>query len=395
MININDYRYNLPDEKIALFPLPNRDESKLLVYADAKLHHSIFRNITEFLPENSFLFFNDTKVIPARIQFKKDTGAEIEIFLLSPVAPSPLVAQAMAATKNCSWSCTIGNLKRWKDTNLVKSLNGAELTATLADREKGIVMFSWASQHSFAEIVSLVGETPLPPYLKRKAENADKTRYQTIYSHYEGAVAAPTAGLHFTTEVFADMKTKNIHHDFLTLHVSAGTFQPVKVDDVSQHVMHQEQIIVTQKNLDNLLEKNRFIVPVGTTSMRTLESIFWYGVKLLKEPSATFEISQNDPYTHDPSLPSTREAIEAVRTKLMNENLEAIGGSTSIFIKPGYDFKICNGLITNFHQPGSTLMLLVAAFVGADWKKIYDAALENNYRFLSFGDSSLILPQSD
>lgn len=392
MININDYRYDLPDEKIALFPLPNRDESKLLVYRDAKLQHSTFRNITEFLPENAFLFFNDTKVIPARIHFKKDTGADIEIFLLSPITPSPIVAQAMAATKSCSWTCTIGNLKRWKDGKLVKALNGTTLIAELTDRENATVMFSWDSQHSFAEIVSLAGETPLPPYLKRKPESSDKSRYQTIYSHYEGAVAAPTAGLHFSNEVFADMKVKNIHYDFLTLHVSAGTFQPVKVDDVSQHIMHHEQVIVTRKNLENLLSENRFIIPVGTTSMRTLESIYWYGVKLLNDSSAAFEISQDDPYTQGNSPPSTREAIEAVQKKMRDENLEAIGGATSIFIKPGYDFKIGKGLITNFHQPGSTLMLLVAAFVGDDWKKIYTAALENNYRFLSFGDSSLLLP---
>lgn len=392
MININNYRYDLPEEKIALFPLPNRDESKLLIYQGGTLTHSTFKNIASFLPENSFLFFNDTKVIPARIHFRKDTGADIEIFLLSPVEPSPVVAQAMEVVGRCVWNCTIGNLKRWKDGSLTKVIADVKLSAHLIDREKGVVRFSWDSQHSFAEIVSLVGETPLPPYLKRKAEASDKSRYQTIYSHYEGAVAAPTAGLHFTDEVFANLKAKNIGHDFLTLHVSAGTFQPVKVDDVSQHVMHQEQIIVSKRNLDNLLVNGRFVIPVGTTSMRTLESVYWYGVKLLKNPSAPFEIGQNDPYQYYDSLPSTHEAIEAVQKKFSRENLEAIGGATSIFIQPGYKFKICNGLITNFHQPGSTLMLLVAAFVGEDWKKIYESALENNYRFLSFGDSSLLLP---
>ncbi|HEY0655776.1 MAG TPA: S-adenosylmethionine:tRNA ribosyltransferase-isomerase [Chryseosolibacter sp.] len=392
MININDYRYELPDEKIALFPLASRDESKLLVYRNGEVEHSTFKSVASFLPAKTFLFFNDTKVIPARIHFKKDTGADIEIFLLAPVAPSPIVAQAMAAKHYCSWQCTIGNLKRWKEATLTKRLHDLTLTAELADREKGTVRFSWESEHSFAEIVSLAGETPLPPYLKRKAEPSDKTRYQTIYSHHEGAVAAPTAGLHFTDKVFESLKARNIGHDFLTLHVSAGTFQPVKVEDVSKHVMHHEQVVVTQKNLDNLLAHDRFIIPVGTTSMRTLESIYWYGAKLLKDPAAPFEILQDDPYQDSNTLPSRERAIRAVKTKLMQENLEAIGGTTSIFIKPGYDFKICSGLITNFHQPGSTLMLLVAAFVGRDWKKIYHEALQNDYRFLSFGDSSLLLP---
>lgn len=392
MITINDYRYDLPEERIALFPLPNRDHSKLLVYRNRSVEHATFKNIADFLPQSSFLFFNDTKVIPARIHFRKDTGADIEIFLLSPVEPSPIVAQAMAVKGTCAWACTIGNLKRWKDSHLVKTLADTTLRAELVDREKGIVRFSWDGDLSFAEVVSLAGETPLPPYLKRKAEASDKTRYQTIYSHHEGAVAAPTAGLHFTEEVFQSLKARHVEHDFLTLHVSAGTFQPVKVEDVSQHVMHHEQIVVTQKNLDNLLDKNRFIIPVGTTSMRTLESIYWYGVKLLKDRSAAFEISQDDPYQANQSPPSAQHAIEAVKEKLVNNNLEAIGGTTSIFIKPGYEFKICRGLITNFHQPGSTLMLLVAAFVGNDWKNIYQEALQNNYRFLSFGDSSLLIP---
>ena len=393
MTNINDYVYDLPDDRIALYPLAERDKSKLLVYRNGAIQHHIFKNLVDFLPENSFLFFNDTKVIPARMHFKKQTGAEIEIFLLSPVAPSSIVSQAMAATKTTAWQCTIGNLKRWKENSLLeKSIHGITLKAELEDREKGIVRFTWQGDFSFAEVIAKTGETPLPPYLKRKAETNDRERYQTIYSHYEGAVAAPTAGLHFTDQVFHELSQKNIRHDFLTLHVSAGTFQPVKVDDVSQHTMHREQIIVTRKNLENLLEWGRFIIPVGTTSMRTLESLYWFGVKLLQDENATFEITQDEPYLPNTLLPSSKEAIEAVIEMFERKKLEALGGSTAIFIRPGYTFRICRGLITNFHQPGSTLMLLVAALVGSDWKKIYQSALDNDYRFLSFGDSSLLLP---
>ncbi|HEY0741730.1 MAG TPA: S-adenosylmethionine:tRNA ribosyltransferase-isomerase [Chryseosolibacter sp.] len=393
MLNINDYRYDLPDERIALYPLQQRDQSKLLVYRKGQLHHSSFADIVDFLPDNSFLFFNDTKVIPARIHFKKETGAEIEIFLLSPLRPSSIVAQAMVASNKTSWTCTIGNLKRWKENSyLEKTSNGITLRADLVDRNAGVVNFSWAGNHSFAEVISLVGETPLPPYLKRKAESSDRDRYQTIYSHYEGAVAAPTAGLHFTDHVFEKLKRKNIDHDFLTLHVSAGTFQPVKTDDVSHHIMHREQVIVTRKNLESLLQRDKFIIPVGTTSMRTLESIYWYGVKLLHDPNAPFHIGQDDPYLEQQLLPTAVEAVEAVRKRFDDHQLDALGGETAIFIKPGYQFRICRGLITNFHQPASTLMLLVAAFVGDDWRKIYQSALDNDYRFLSFGDSSLLLP---
>jgi S-adenosylmethionine:tRNA ribosyltransferase-isomerase len=392
MIHISDYRYILPEERIAQYPLSKRDESKLLVYRKGKIQHGIFKNLPTLLPEKAFLFFNDTKVIPARIHFKKETGAEIEIFLLAPLAPSTVVAEAMTTQVRCIWHCIIGNLKRWKEASvLIKDLGDIRLEARLIDREKGHVELSWNSDISFAEVVSLAGEVPLPPYLKRNADKSDRSTYQTIYSHYEGAVAAPTAGLHFTADVFNELASKNMHHDFLTLHVSAGTFQPVKVEDVSQHTMHHEQVIVTRKNIENLLAADRFVIAVGTTSMRTLESIYWFGVKLLKDAGAKFEIGQDDPYQQTTN-PTRSESLLAVRSYFEKKGISALGGTTSIFIKPGYDFKICNGLITNFHQPGSTLMLLVAAFVGEDWKKIYDAALEKDYRFLSFGDSSLLLP---
>jgi S-adenosylmethionine:tRNA ribosyltransferase-isomerase len=406
-LDINEYKYDLPQERIALYPLARRDESQLLVYRKGEITHSHFKNISHFLPEKSFLFLNDTRVIPARIQFQKETGAGIEVFLLTPVAPSAVLAETMQSTASCTWKCTIGNLKRWTPgTRLSKPIAEGMLQAELIDREEGLVRLQWNGKTSFAEVISQLGETPLPPYLKRKAETSDRERYQTIYSHYEGAVAAPTAGLHFTSEVFELLRKKEIGHDFLTLHVSAGTFQPVKVENAEEHTMHGEQIIVTTRNLDNLLVPGRQIIAVGTTSMRTLESIYWFGAHLLMNEKSAFRIGQNDPYPVVPPLhtstgsggttphhlPSTREALEAVRYYMTETQQQTIIGETSIFIKPGYTFKVCNGLITNFHQPASTLMLLVAAFVGNDWKKIYSEAMTNNYRFLSFGDSSLLLP---
>lgn len=388
---ISDYRYDLPPDRIALFPLSKRDDSKLLVYRKGQITHSKFHSVTDFLPANSFLFFNDTKVIPARIHFTKETGATIEIFLLSAVKPSVIISEVMAERSECVWQCTIGNLKRWTSPTISKEVKDNNFTAELIDRENGLVKFSWTGNLSFAEMVDEAGVTPLPPYLKRNAETSDKQRYQTIYSHNEGAVAAPTAGLHFTDEVFKNLASKNIQHDFLTLHVSAGTFQPVKTETAEDHVMHHEQIIVTKKNLENLLVRDRFIIPVGTTAMRTLESIYWYGVKLLKDGNASFEIGQEDPYNMN-ETPDAIAAISKVLEVMETQQTDKLIGETSIFIRPGYGFKICKGLITNFHQPGSTLMLLVAALIGKDWKRVYDEALGNEYRFLSYGDSSLLLP---
>jgi S-adenosylmethionine:tRNA ribosyltransferase-isomerase len=387
-----DYHYDLPPQRIALYPLQKRDDAKLLVYKQGQVIHSIFHSLPEQLPRNSFLFFNDTKVIPARLHFRKETGAEIEIFLLDPVKPSSLVAQAMQATNNCQWHCTIGNVKRWTENHeLVKQINGSQLTATLVDRVQGIVDFSWNSEQTFAEILDAAGQMPLPPYLKRQVGPEDRLRYQTVYSAHEGAVAAPTAGLHFTNEVFSSLKQKDIGHDFLTLHVSAGTFQPIKTENAAEHKMHQEQIIVSRKNVENLLAQNRQIIPVGTTSMRTLESIYWYGAKLLIDPHAPFEINQDDPYTIDGNF-GVEDVLKSVLDQFDVQQTDRLIGETSIYIRPGYRFRICKGLITNFHQPGSTLILLVAALVGTDWKKIYEEALSNDYRFLSYGDSSLLLP---
>lgn len=393
ILNIDDFRYNLPEEQIALYPLANRDESKLLVYDKGRIIHKHFFQLTEFLPANAFLFFNNTKVIPARLHFRKDTGAEIEIFLLSPLNPSPLLSQTMMTANQCAWKCTIGNVKRWQvGTTLVKAVGEELLRATLINKTEGLVQFSWSGGKSFAEIIEYSGETPLPPYLKRNSEDADRERYQTVYCRHEGAVAAPTAGLHFTSNTFEGLTKKNIQHDFLTLHVSAGTFQPIKTKDVHEHSMHSEQVVISKRNIDNLLTPHKFIIPVGTTSMRTLESLYWFGVKLTQDNKSEFKISQDDPYRPHTQLPSVEKALLAVKEYMITNGLNEIVGETSIFIKPGYIFRICKGLITNFHQPASTLILLVAAFIGGDWRKVYEEAMKDGYRFLSYGDSSLLLP---
>jgi S-adenosylmethionine:tRNA ribosyltransferase-isomerase len=297
----------------------------------------------------------------------------------------------MGAAAQCSWQCTIGNLKKWTEgLTLEKKIKGITLFASLLDRKEGLVEFTWDGGRTFAEIIHHTGETPLPPYIKRKPEASDIKRYQTIYSHFDGAVAAPTAGLHFTPAVFEKLKKRNTGHDFLTLHVSAGTFQPIKAQDPDEHIMHEEQVIVSRLNVENLLTPNRLFTAVGTTSMRTLESLYWYGVKLLLDPESEFRIGQRDAYTLKDQPPLER-AIGAVLKYMDKNQLDTLVGETSIFIRPGYTFKVCQALITNFHQPASTLILLVAAFVGEDWRKIYEEALKNDYRFLSYGDSSLLI----
>lgn len=391
-IPIHEYTFSLPPERIAGHPLIQRDQSKLLVYHKKAIRHTKFESIVDSLPENSLLFFNDTKVIPARIHFQKDTGADIELFLLNPMAPSLIMMEVMQARNQCTWKCTIGNLKRWKDgQRLSKESHGIMLSASLINRAENIVEFSWNTHQSFAEVISSMGVTPLPPYIKREPTQEDVQQYQTVYSHYEGAVAAPTAGLHFTTELLESLKQKGIEEDFLTLHVSAGTFQPVKTENALEHIMHHEQVVVTRKSIENLLRLDRFVVVVGTTSMRTLESLFWFGVKLLENPDTEFVILQDDPY-QERKIPTTTEALKAVIAYMDGHKISTLTGTTSIFIYPGYQFRICRGLITNFHLPGSTLILLVAAFVGENWKKIYEEALQNDYRFLSYGDSSLLIP---
>jgi len=394
-IPIKEYWYDLPPDRIAQYPLAERDQSRLLVFKDGIIEHKQFTQINEFLPEQSTLFFNDTKVIPARLFFQKETGAIIELFLLSPISPSSLVQQAMEASSRSQWQCTIGNLKRWSEnTTLIKKTEELTLSADLVNREQGIVEFNWQPESkSFAEVINLMGFTPLPPYLNREAEERDRETYQTVYSHHEGAVAAPTAGLHFTKQILDDLHAKGHSTEFLTLHVSAGTFQPVKVENALEHRMHKEQVVVTRKNIESLLAA-RSIVAVGTTSMRTLESLYWYGVKLMNHPDASFEITQNDPYTLRTDI-NKEEAFKAILDILDKKDLDILTGETSIYIVPGYSFRVVEALITNFHQPGSTLILLVAAFIGPAWKKVYNEALGNAYRFLSYGDSSILYRNKD
>jgi S-adenosylmethionine:tRNA ribosyltransferase-isomerase len=394
ILSLDDYKYDLPEEKIAKAPLKNRSDSKLMVYKKGLLEHSVFYQIHMHIPENALLVFNNTRVIPARLHFVKDTGALIEIFLLEPVAPSVEMASAMLAKNQCSWKCMVGNQKRWKEGQLLK-LNLEEdnivLTAELTNRGEQIVTFYWGTDEEFVHVIEAAGKIPLPPYINREVTYEDQERYQTVYSQFNGAVAAPTAGLHFDAEVFNNLKAHNVKVDYLTLHVSAGTFQPIKEDNVMNHKMHGEQIIVTLNNIDNLI-KSDFTIAVGTTSMRTMESLYWYGVKLLKGDT-DFMITKLLPYQFDEeNLPSKVESLNAIRNYLINNNLKQITGHTEIFIFPGYKFRICKGLVSNYHLPGSTLILLVAAFIGEDWRTIYNKALDNNYRFLSYGDSSLLIP---
>ncbi|GIV37919.1 MAG: S-adenosylmethionine:tRNA ribosyltransferase-isomerase [Cyclobacteriaceae bacterium] len=393
MIRPEDYTYHLPEERIAQYPLPERDSSKLLVYNKGEIQHAVFKDLADFLPSNAILFFNDTRVIHARLLFARPTGAQIEVFLLSPEAPHREMHRMMNTTASCVWRCAIGNLKRWKSNPLIVKTKNLELQALLVNRETGTVELRWTpTQFTLAEVLHQLGKTPLPPYIKRNARKLDESRYQTVYSRHEGAVAAPTAGLHFTNRVFDSLAQKGIEHDFLTLHVSAGTFQPIKTADALQHVMHEEQIVVSRRNLETLLRPGKLIVAVGTTSLRTLESLYWYGFKLLRQPQADFRITQYEPQQAAPAMPAPAEALHALLSKMDREKTDSLTGHTSLYIYPGYRFALCHGLITNFHLPGSTLMLLVAAFTGNDWKKIYQEALANNYRFLSYGDSSLLIP---
>jgi S-adenosylmethionine:tRNA ribosyltransferase-isomerase len=396
---IADFQYPLPDERIAKYPLPVRDQSKLLVWQNGAVAHRRFFELPDLLEGNEILFFNNTRVIPARLYFRKETGGLIEVFLLSPSQPA-LVEQAMYAGPGLRWHCTIGNLKRWKDGQILHrelNLNGqqVELRIELIDRERQEVRFDWdQADLPFVQLIEAAGNSPIPPYLNRQAEERDKDTYQTVYSKKEGAVAAPTAGLHFTPEVLNRIDSIGCRREELTLHVSAGTFRPVKSENAVDHDMHSEQIILTRANLEALLGDQR-VVCVGTTSMRTLESIYWYGVHLLDNPNAEFVVEKLAPYQYGARvLPSRSEAVSAVLKRMDQSGLDRIQGSTEIYIFPGYTFRVVDGLITNFHQPGSTLLLLIAAFTGGNtWKEIYEEAMQNDYRFLSYGDSSFLWRQ--
>lgn len=407
-ILLADYEYDLPDEKIARYPVEPRDTSKLMVYRKGEILHRQFTDVVNYLPPQSFLVFNNTKVIPARVFFTKPTGALIEVFLLHPEAPTRVINDAMQQNTQAVWSCMVGNKKRWKAHETLQcDLLINQLTVTVfadwADIEKNWVNFRWEVADSqsepialtFVEIIRALGEIPLPPYLNRKTEAQDLETYQTVYSKIEGAVAAPTAGLHFTEQVFENLANAGITHDFVTLHVGAGTFQPVKVANAIEHAMHAEQVVYRRAFIENLLVHLDGIVAVGTTSMRSLESLYWFGVKLWQNKAEVqngFFIEKLTPYLDYTSLPSAEESLRTILAYMEDHKLNEVIGETEIMIFPSYTFKLCKGLITNYHQPKSTLMLLVAAFVGPNWRTIYNEALATDYRFLSYGDSSLLLP---
>ncbi len=402
-ISLNDYSYDLPDNRIARFPLAQRDQAKLLVYQRGQIHDHTFAELPALLPEGCSLFFNNTKVIPARLYFQKasdqhEAGALIEVFLLHPVLPNNIISQAMLATGSCSWQCVIGKQKKWKPGIVLQKTvqvraHTVTLYAELTDREQKLVTFRWEpADLPFADIVEASGQVPLPPYLKREVTEEDKPRYQTIYSKQQGAVAAPTAGLHFTGQVLENLQQRGILLNYLTLHVSAGTFQPIKEEIIQQHPMHSEQVVITQENLHSLLNADKSVIAVGTTSMRTLESLYWYGVQLIKEGDTHFFVRKLSPYEYpEEALPDAKTSMAAVLQYMQQQEMESLVGETEIFIFPGYTFRICQGLVTNFHMPTSTLVLLIAAFIGEDWRKVYEHALANRYRFLSYGDSSLLL----
>ena len=398
VLYIDDFDYNLPDERIAKYPLSQRDASKLLRWNNGEISESRFSEIARFLPENSLLVCNNTRVIQARIVFHKPTGARIEVFCLEPLLPSDY-ALSLSATGSCEWKCMVGNLKKWKEGALQQIIIfeekevifSAELLETGGNTHR--IRFSWNHDElSFSEILMQIGELPIPPYLHRKTEENDKKTYQTVYSKIEGSVAAPTAGLHFTPEVFESLKLKNIEIEELTLHVGAGTFQPVKSATIDQHTMHTETISVSLHTIRHVQRKLGNIIAVGTTSVRTLESLYYIGQGLQDPPSSDgdfIQVGQWKPYENTTEI-SVYAALQNIIDYLEKNDLDTLHAETQILIKPGFRFRIINGMITNFHQPKSTLLLLVSAFVDGDWRKIYNYALSNDFRFLSYGDSSLL-----
>lgn len=395
--NIDDFDYNLPENKIATEPLANRHDSKLLVYQNGLIQESVFKNVADFLPNDCVLVFNNTKVNKARLKFNNSNGKSIEVFCLEPTENAEINV-AMNTTGRINWTCLVGNLKQWKEEYLTSTKNGIELKVKICERHQGhfILSFVWSrEQLTFAEILECFGEVPIPPYLKRESNSLDVERYQTIYAAHEGSVAAPTAGLHFTNEVLDTLQSKSIQQIHLTLHVGAGTFKPIKSNNIAEHEMHREQIEVTSDLLVRLIESShQKIICVGTTSLRTLESIYWMGQKAFYQTNATpkeLEVKQWDPYLNKLSLISKEESYKALLKWMRQSEIDRIVCNTQILIAPPYKVKTIDGIITNFHQPKSTLLLLVNALVGNRWKEIYNYALSNNFRFLSYGDSSLLL----
>lgn len=394
-INLEDYNYILPESSIAQYPLSKRDHSKLLISKNGEISSDIFSGISKYLQNKSLLVLNDTKVIQARLLFKKESGSEIEIFCLEPVLPTNDFQLAFATNSGVVWQCLVGNNKKWKQGKLFLKRDSytlsAERLSTIGDTFQ--VKFEWEPKElTFASIIEIFGRTPLPPYINRVSEESDTKRYQTVYAHFEGSVAAPTAGLHFTDEVFCSLKEKNIDTAFITLHVGAGTFKPVSSQNIKDHVMHNEFFTIEKSFIRKLLDNTNPVVAVGTTSVRTLESLYWIGKRILEKRNQVSCIDQWEPYNPSVVEPSPRDSLQAIIDYCELKNLNQINGSTSLIIVPGYRYRIVNEMITNFHQPRSTLLLLVSAFVGDTWIKAYEYAMKNKFRFLSYGDVCYFKP---
>lgn len=400
-IHISEYNYLLPEERIAKFPLAERDHSKLLVYRHGRVGEDVFYNLPNHLPAGALMVFNNTRVIQARLHFRKETGALIEIFLLEPAQPADYELMFQTSGR-CSWLCMVGNLKKWKEGTLNRELTIKGNRMVLKAKRGAMhgtsywIDFEWDNANvSFAEILESMGELPIPPYLNRETQESDKTTYQTVYSKIKGSVAAPTAGLHFTSYVLQALDECGVERDEVTLHVGAGTFKPVKSEEIADHEMHTEYVCVHRQTLEKLLRHDCQAVAVGTTSVRTLESLYYMGVKVLRQPDINepdLHVHQWEPYETDCSDVPVRRAIQALEDWLDRNSLSTLHSSTQIIIAPGYEYKIVKMLVTNFHQPQSTLLLLVSAFVHGDWHTIYDYALAHEFRFLSYGDSSLLIP---
>ena len=399
-ISISDYAYELPDEKIAKYPLEERDQSKLLVWKNGVIQDAQFGNLSQFLPESSLLIFNNTKVIRARLHFFKETGAKIEIFCLDPADPADYQI-AFQTTRSCVWKCMIGNQKKWKGELLRKTIEIDNTTIELCaeqvepETDKSLIRFSWNNpDFEFSRIIENAGSLPIPPYLNRETEQSDLERYQTVYSKIKGSVAAPTAGLHFTDRVFGHLTRDGHELAELTLHVGAGTFQPVKSHTISGHEMHSEHLYVSRDFLKKLIHHAGKKIAVGTTSVRTLESLFWLGLQAYKNPGINTEelkVTQWEAYQKQADTLTMHEALNRLVDLLDRNQTNYLSASTQIIIAPGYQFRVVDGLITNFHQPQSTLLLLISAYLGKEWRAIYNHALTHNYRFLSYGDSNLYL----
>lgn len=405
-IKIKDYSYPLPDERIAKFPLAERDHSKLLIYNKGEISHRQFFNLPEIVESGALMVFNNTRVIQARLHFRKATGALIEVFLLEPSAPADY-EQMFQQREQCSWLCLVGNLKKWKEGILEREIDTPQHHFVLRAEHCGqqgtsqVVRLSWDDATlSFADVLDTVGELPIPPYLNRETQESDLTTYQTVYSKIKGSVAAPTAGLHFTDSVLSALDAKGVEREELTLHVGAGTFRPVKSEEIEGHDMHTEYVSVRRHTIERLLAHDAAAIAVGTTSVRTLESLYFMGCHILQHPDSVTDndlhVRQWEPYGAVPeglsSWPSPKEALQAILDYLDAHNLQVLNASTQIIIAPSYEYRIVKKLITNFHQPQSTLLLLVSALVGDDWHRIYDYALASDFRFLSYGDSSILIP---